>query len=191
MAVSVAKLAENRADIRIPYAIQWVWPIPIIFVCIFCPESPTWRECIVSPVRPPANLLVVENGREADAENAVRRLQSPSAGVSIPTPQETVALLAQTNAYEKQITEGVGYMECFRGVNLRRTEITVGTWVAQQMCGPVLMTYAIYFFQQAGLAPSQAFNMTLGLVGRVRAHCATSLTASTPSLSSGQSSRGR
>jgi len=55
-------------------------------------------------------------------------------------------------------------MECFKGTNLRRTEITVGTWVAQQMCGPVLQTYAIYFFEQAGLPTAQAFNMTLGLV---------------------------
>lgn len=24
---------------RIPYAVQWVWPLPIVLVCIFCPES--------------------------------------------------------------------------------------------------------------------------------------------------------
>jgi hypothetical protein len=53
---------QPRLDVwgwKIPFAIQWVrssfltgiailnwqiWPIPIIFVCIFCPESPTWRE---------------------------------------------------------------------------------------------------------------------------------------------------
>jgi len=107
---------------------------------------------------------VVEHGRESDAEASVRRLQSSKSGVDIPTPQETVSLLAETNAIEKRLTAGVGYMECFRGTNLRRTEISVGTWTVQQMCGPVLQTYAIYFFEQAGLATSQAFNMTLGLV---------------------------
>ena len=91
------------------------------------------------------------------------RLQSNS-GVDIPSPQETVALLAQTNDIEKEMTAGTGYLECFKGVNLRRTEICVLTWTAQQMCGPVLQTYAIYFFEQAGLAESQAFNMSLGLV---------------------------
>lgn len=72
-------------------------------------------------------------------------------------------------------------MECFRGTNLRRTEIAVGTWVstylfvllerrlmhlqvAQQMCGPVLQTYCIVLFQKAGLAVDQSFNMGLGLV---------------------------
>ncbi|TKA48740.1 hypothetical protein B0A54_00876 [Friedmanniomyces endolithicus] len=113
--------------------------------------------------RPIANeAKVVEHGRNEEAEKAVARLQS-NTGVDIPAPHETVALLAQTNAFEKELTAGVGYMECFKGTNLRRTEITVGTWVAQQMCGPVLQTYAIYFFEQAGLPTAQAFNMTLGL----------------------------
>ncbi|KAK3114935.1 hypothetical protein LTR53_006263 [Teratosphaeriaceae sp. CCFEE 6253] len=132
---------------RIPFAVQWIWPIPLILVCIYCPESPTW---------------LVEHGRREEAEKAVSRLQS-NTGVDIPTPQETVALLAQTNDFEKELTNGVGYLECFKGTNLRRTEIAVLTWTAQQMCGPVLQTYAIYFFEQAGLADTQAFNMSLGL----------------------------
>ncbi len=144
-----------------------MWPVPILLVCIFCPESPTWRK---SPPRPSLRRFtdrssaVVGHGREAEAEAAVRRLQSAKTGFDIATPQETVALLAETNAFERRLTAGVGYMECFRGTNLRRTEIAVGTWTIQQMCGPVLQTYAIYFFEQAGLATSQAFNMTLGLV---------------------------
>ncbi|WRT63101.1 uncharacterized protein IL334_000004 [Kwoniella shivajii] len=114
---------------RIPFAIQWVWPIPIIFVCLFCPESPTW---------------LVEHERELEAEKAVSRLQSSSSAHNIPSPRETVALLSQTNMIEKRLTLGAGYLECFRGTNRRRTEIAVGTWVTQQMCGPVLQTYAIY-----------------------------------------------
>ncbi|KAK8847718.1 hypothetical protein IAR55_005577 [Kwoniella newhampshirensis] len=143
---------ESRTDQwgwRIPFAVQWVWPIPIIFVCLFCPESPTW---------------LVEHGRDTEAEKAVSRLQSSSSAHNIPTPHETVALLSQTNTIEKRLTAGAGYLECFKGTNLRRTEIAVGTWVVQQMCGPVLQTYAIYFFEQAGLPSSQAFNMSLGLI---------------------------
>jgi hypothetical protein len=84
------------------------------------------------------DLLVVEHGQDEKAEQALSRLQTSSANVDIPTPRESVALLSQTNAIEKRITEGAGYSECFKGTNLRRTEITVGTWVTQQMCGPVL-----------------------------------------------------
>jgi hypothetical protein len=83
-------------------------------------------------------VLVVEHGQEAKAEHAISRLQSPNTGVDIPTPGQSVALLSQTNAAEKRLTAGAGYSECFKGTNLRRTEITVGTWVTQQMCGPVL-----------------------------------------------------
>lgn len=133
---------------RIPYAIQWVWPLPIILVCLFCPESPTW---------------LVAHGRHADAERSVARLQSSTSDVDVPTPQETVALLAQTHMIEQRLTAGAGYLECFRGTNRRRTEIAVGTWTVQQLAGPVLQTYAIVFFEQAGLPAAEAFNMGLGL----------------------------
>jgi SP family general alpha glucoside:H+ symporter-like MFS transporter len=123
---------------RIPYAIQWVWPLPIIAVCLLCPESPTWRESGVTGNHYKTNKLVVEHGQEAKAEHAVSRLQTSNPSVDIPTPSQTVALLAKTNAMEKAITADAGYAECFKGTNLRRTEITVGVWVTQQMCGPVL-----------------------------------------------------
>ena len=74
-----------------------------------------------------------------------------------------MALLAQTNTIEKRLTAGAGYLECFRGSNLRRTEVAVLSWTTQQMCGPVLQTYAIVFFQQAGMSSTQSFNMGLGL----------------------------
>ena len=89
-------------------------------------------------VKKVTDLLVVEHGQDEKAEQALSRLQTSSADVDIPTPRESVALLSKTNAIEKRITEGAGYSECFKGTNLRRTEITVGTWVTQQMCGPVL-----------------------------------------------------
>jgi len=84
------------------------------------------------------NRSVVEHGHEAKAEHAIKRLQTPNTGLDIPTPSQSVALLSQTNQIEKRLTQGAGYSECFKGTNLRRTEITVGTWVTQQMCGPVL-----------------------------------------------------
>jgi len=83
-------------------------------------------------------MSVVEHGHEAKAEHAIKRLQTSNTGLGVPTPSQSVALLSQTNQIEKRLTEGAGYSECFKGTNLRRTEITVGTWVTQQMVGPVL-----------------------------------------------------
>lgn len=140
---------ESKIGWQIPYAIQWAWPVPILFVCFFCPESPSW---------------LVRHGKLREAEQSLRRLQSADAGADVPTPQETVAMLHETDNIEKELVAGATYTECFRGTNLRRTEIATITWVVQQMCGPVLQTYATYFYLQAGLATDQAFSLTLGMV---------------------------
>ena len=103
---------------------------------------------------------MVEHGRVQDAEDSVKRLQSTHDGELAPTPQEAVALLSQTIEREKAVTAGAGYMDCFKGTNLRRTEITVITWVVQQMCGPVLQTYCIVFFQSECTALAKPAELT-------------------------------
>lgn len=30
----------NEWSYRIPFALQWIWPIPIIIATLLCPESP-------------------------------------------------------------------------------------------------------------------------------------------------------
>ncbi|KND87113.1 Maltose permease MAL31 [Tolypocladium ophioglossoides CBS 100239] len=115
---------------RIPFAIQWIWPIPIIIGVILAPESPWWL------VRD-----VYEGNRAAE---------------------ETVAMMIHTNELEREIEAGTTYLDCFKGVNLRRTEIVCLTWVAQNLCGAGLMGYSTYFYTQAGLAGTNSFNMSLG-----------------------------
>lgn len=83
---------------------------------------------------------VVKKGRYEDAERSVRGLQRTEATADIPTPTEVVALLVETDKLERELTHGVSYLDCFRGTNLRRTEIAVMIWIIQQMCGPVLQT---------------------------------------------------
>jgi len=90
---------QPRLDVwgwKIPFAVQWVrsspyiaslvlisqiWPIPIIFVCIFCPESPTWREW-----KPPA---VVEKSPLTIKSSSTVMKQKPSMqsrGYRLPIP---------------------------------------------------------------------------------------------------------
>lgn len=37
-------LVNNKTEwsYRIPFAVQWVWPVPLFIVLFFCPESPWW-----------------------------------------------------------------------------------------------------------------------------------------------------
>jgi len=56
-------------------------------------------------------------------------------------------------------------MDCFKKVNLRRTEISIGVYCAQVLSGIYLINYGTYFFQQAGLPTDEAFNMAVGFLG--------------------------
>jgi SP family general alpha glucoside:H+ symporter-like MFS transporter len=102
---------------RIPYAIQWAFPPPIIIGVLLAPESPTW---------------LVRKGRLDDARKALRQLAS---GRSEDDINNTVAMLVYTDQMEKESVEGVSYLDCFRGTNLRRTEIACMVWAAQVLCG--------------------------------------------------------
>ncbi|KAH7009021.1 MFS maltose permease MalP [Ilyonectria destructans] len=130
---------------RIPFAVQWLWPIPIIIGVFLAPESPWW---------------LVRQGREEDAVAALKRLTSKSDTDF--NADETVAMMVHTNELEKELEAGTTYFDCFKGVDLRRTEIVCLTWAAQNLCGAGLMGYSTYFYTQAGLPGKNAFNMSLG-----------------------------
>lgn len=126
--------------------LQWMW-IPFVFtIAYFAPESPWW---------------LVRAGRIDEAETSLRRLAGKSHNKA-EDAQRTIALLKHTNELEKTITAGTSYLDCFRGSNLRRTEIACIAWLCQQFCGSPLMGSSSYFLQQAGLPTTQAFNLTIG-----------------------------
>ena len=130
---------------RIPYAIQWVFPLPILVGTIFAPESPTW---------------LVRKNRLADARRSLRQLTSSA--VSDVELDETVAMIAHTNELEKQLQEGVSYTDCLRGPNLRRTMIACCVWMAQVTCGIWFGGNVVYFLEQAGFDPAKSFSFGLG-----------------------------
>jgi len=129
---------------RIPFAVQWIWPVPILIAVILAPESPWW---------------LVRKGRLAEAEKVVQRLASKSETVH---PGKTVAMMVHTNEIEKQMDEGFTYWDCFKGVNLRRTEIACMVWMIQNICGNSLMGNSSYFYEQAGLPVSKSFDLSIG-----------------------------
>jgi len=129
---------------RIPFAIQWAWPIPLFAVLFFAPESPYHH---------------VRRGEIEQAENSVRRLGSAS------HPSQSVALMIHTNELEKEIDAGTSYLDCFRGIDLRRTEIVCMAFITQPFCGSAMGGTPTYFFLQAGLPTSISFKMSVGGLG--------------------------
>lgn len=138
---------------RIPFGLQWVFPPVIAVGIVFAPESPWW---------------LVRHDRLDDAMASVRRLQSSSE--SEESVANTVSMMRLTNEQEKVISEGTSYWDCFRGTDLRRTEVSCLTWACQNLCGASLMGWSTVFFEQAGLSPANAFTFSMiqyvmGLVG--------------------------
>ncbi|KAL2158095.1 hypothetical protein VTH06DRAFT_4663 [Thermothelomyces fergusii] len=155
-AVAVNKGSVGRDDeyaYKIPFAVQWVWPVPILAGLIFAPESPWWY---------------VRHGRKEDARRSLLRLTSrnqPNFDVD-----ETLAMIEHTNELERKLKEGVRFRDCFKGVDLRRTEIVVGIWLVQTLGGQNLMGYFAYFLVQAGMDSSNSFTLSLcqyalGMIG--------------------------
>lgn len=132
---------------RIPFAIQWVWPIPLFFVLYFAPESP-WH--------------LVRTGKYDEAEQSVIRLSSSTQRASA---KQTVAMMIHTNDLEKDIDAGTSYWDCFKGIDRRRTEIVCMAFAAQPFCGSAMGGTPTYFFVQAGLPNSISFKMSVGGLG--------------------------
>ncbi|KAF1974027.1 MFS alpha-glucoside transporter-like protein [Bimuria novae-zelandiae CBS 107.79] len=150
IASGVLKGMSERPDqwaYRIPYALQWIYPVPLIIGIAFAPESPWW---------------LVRKERYEDAKKMVLRLASPEKNPDF-NADETIAMYKHTNELEKAISEGTTYWDCFKGTDLRRTEIAAMTWFTQAWCGSSFMGFSTYFFQNAGLDTSNAFSMSLGI----------------------------
>lgn len=103
-----------------------MWPVPLAIGIWFAPESPWW--------------LVRRNKIEA-AKRSVLRLTTRNAhpGFNV---DEHVAMMMHTNELEKAMSEGTHYTDCFKGIDLRRTEIVCVTWAVQALCGASFMGYS-------------------------------------------------
>ncbi|EFE43545.1 MFS maltose permease, putative [Trichophyton verrucosum HKI 0517] len=137
---------EDEWSFRIPYALQWMWPLPLAIAIYMAPESPWW---------------LVRKGRIADAKRSLLRLTSRSDESDF-NADETIAMMLHTTALEAKITRGATYWDCFKGTDLRRTEIVCMVWAMQNLSGNSFSNYSTYFLEQAGLSSSHAYSFAMG-----------------------------
>ncbi|KAK7912000.1 Major facilitator superfamily domain- general substrate transporter [Apiospora marii] len=131
---------------RIPYALQWMWPVPLMVGIYFAPESPWW---------------LVRRGKLEDAKRSLLRLTTKRSDSDFDA-DETVAMMVHTTALEAKITKGASYLDCFRGTDRRRTEIVCMAWAIQNLSGNSFSNYSTYFLEQAGMAADKAYAFALG-----------------------------
>ena len=127
---------------RIPIALQWMFPTPLAILIFFAPESAWW---------------LTRKGKFEQAAKSVARLGRKETV----NPEESVAMMRRVIEMEKS-TKKPNYVELFKGVDLRRTMIVCGVYLAQNLTGNLIANQAVYFFKQAGIQTDTAF--ALGLI---------------------------
>lgn len=140
---------HNDDDIgwRLPFALQWIWPIPIAIYVYLAPESPWFYVRKNKPAEAARSLKILLSGPAQDDAiiNAmVKRMQL-------------------TVEKEREIESSTSYMECFNRENWRRTRISSILWLIQNESGTALSSYCAYFLEKAGLSDSWSF--TIAVIG--------------------------
>lgn len=132
---------------KLPFCCQWVWPIPLIIIAYLAPESP-WN--------------CVRRGKFEQARRSLMRLASDSSEKEREVNAQ-LAYIRYTTDMEKAETEGATFLDCFRGTNLRRTEINCVVWATQILCGNAILGYSVEFLETAGFSEVQAFDVNISL----------------------------
>ena len=98
---------------KLPFAIQWVWPVPLFLLAYFAPESP-WN--------------AIRRGKPELARESLTRLRqdTPERAQHV---ESTLAYIQYTTELEKAETADANFVDCFKGTNLRRTEIVSRAFV--------------------------------------------------------------
>lgn len=133
---------ESAWAYKIPFALQFVFPVFLLIGLPFCPESP-W--------------FLIRANRPAEAIRSLSRLGYQS-------PDQTITEIAETILHEDTESSKASYRDCFRGSDLRRTEIAMGIVAVAQLTGVIFVVgYSTYFFQLAGISTSASFTLSVGV----------------------------
>lgn len=146
---------DNKWSYKVPYALQWMWVVPLFVLTYLAPDSPWY---------------LIRKGKLEQAEHSIRRLGSKRIAHKA---KDSLALMIRTTQLEieqdrknrAELGGWKGYIECFRGTNLRRTEIMCLSFAGQVLSGSSFAYSPSYFFSQAGLASDQVYKLNLGTTG--------------------------
>ncbi|KAL0766759.1 hypothetical protein CaCOL14_010330 [Colletotrichum acutatum] len=126
---------HNDLSWRIPLITQLIPPGLLLCGLVFLPESPSW-------------LLI--KGRREEAAKSYKRFNGPNFDVDAALAVATVAIAKEQEAKKEQ--ESARWVDCFKGVNGRRTAIIVMVYLSQQAIGVNFVSgYLTYYFRLAGI----------------------------------------
>ncbi|KAF4976655.1 hypothetical protein FZEAL_6717 [Fusarium zealandicum] len=127
---------------RVPLALQWIFPTPLLILIFISPESPWW---------------LIRRGRKAEALRSIERLESKTTEQA----QQKLAMIERTVQIETQLGGSPTLLDLVKGTDLRRTIITCLVYASQNFAGNLIANQATFFFEQAGISPDRAFQLNL------------------------------
>ncbi|KAH7184790.1 general substrate transporter [Fusarium flagelliforme] len=127
---------------RVPLALQWIFPTPLLILVFLMPESPWW---------------LIRKGRKDEALRSIERLGSKDKEVS----QQKLAMMERTVEIEEKLGGNPSLLDLFKGTDLRRTIITCLIYASQNFAGNLIANQATFFFEQAGVSSERAFQLNL------------------------------
>ncbi|KAF5636669.1 major facilitator superfamily transporter [Fusarium tjaetaba] len=146
MIVAGATYAYNKRDDqwawRLPLALQWIFPTPILILVFFAPESPWW---------------LLRKGRKEEALRSIQRLGNGDKEIS----HKKLAMMERTVKIEEAEGRSPSLIDLVKGTDLRRTIITCLIYASQNFAGNLIANQATFFFEQAGVATERAFQLNI------------------------------
>jgi SP family general alpha glucoside:H+ symporter-like MFS transporter len=154
---------HGEMSYRVPFAFQWIFSAILLVAVAAAPESPYWY---------------LQKGRVEEARRAVKKLVRKGdplrTEMKLALMRHTIHQEAKQNdallaAMPKRIAGswaawfGKFEMDCFKGVDRRRTETASMAWLVQAMCGSSLIPWAPKLFEAAGLQASDALSINIAL----------------------------
>jgi MFS transporter, SP family, sugar:H+ symporter len=119
---------QNTGAYRVPIALQFLWALILGGGLLFMPESPRW-------------YVMKERPQPARTSLAKIRDQEPNS----PFVESEYQELQRSYTVETMGGKRGGWLDCFRGTNLRRTFIGTCIQMMQQLSmSPELAVYAAY-----------------------------------------------
>lgn len=144
--VAAATYGYNKRDDqwawRVPLALQWIFPTPLMILIFLAPESPWW---------------LVRKGRKDEALRSLERLGNKTTQHA----HQSLAVIERTVEIEAQQGGNPTLLDLFKGTDLRRTTIICLMYASQNFAGNLIANQATFFFEQAGISPDRSFELNL------------------------------